>query len=168
MPSRPSSIAPGGFIYDAAGNVLNDGINQYVYDAESRLCAMQNGVGSRVGYLYDAEGRRAAKGALATLSCDMATNGWATSNSYVLGLNGEQVSETGGSAFAHPVPFDAIHPPFKYLCQSLCRRVCSLPDVSGVRVNVCRAQSPCTGPGILAAVVRRFRNLLVLLACRLR
>lgn len=61
MPSRPaSSIAPGGFIYDAAGNVLNDGLNQYVYDAESRVCAMQNMVGSRVGYLYDAEGRRAA------------------------------------------------------------------------------------------------------------
>jgi uncharacterized protein RhaS with RHS repeats len=26
--------------YDAAGNVLNDGQNQYLYDAEGRICAV--------------------------------------------------------------------------------------------------------------------------------
>ena len=35
-----SSQAPGGIPYDAAGNSLNDGINQYLYDGEGRICAV--------------------------------------------------------------------------------------------------------------------------------
>jgi hypothetical protein len=28
--------------YDAAGNVLNDGVNQYLYDGEGRICAVKS------------------------------------------------------------------------------------------------------------------------------
>ena len=55
--------------YDAAGDVTADGANQYVYDAEGRLCAVQSmdpltGTfdGNWTGYLYDAAGNRVAKG----------------------------------------------------------------------------------------------------------
>lgn len=89
-----SNILPAGFVYDAAGNVLNDGVNQYVYDGESRLCAVKNLNGSLFGYIYDAEGRRVAKGTLTTLSCIPGANGFVLTSSYLLGLNGEQVSET--------------------------------------------------------------------------
>jgi hypothetical protein len=33
-----------GFIYDAAGNVIYDGLNTYLYDPEGRLCAVKNSV----------------------------------------------------------------------------------------------------------------------------
>src|SRR5208337_1900966 len=29
--------APGGIVYDAAGDVTNDGVNQYLYDGEGRV-----------------------------------------------------------------------------------------------------------------------------------
>src|SRR5690348_2049723 len=42
--------------YDAAGDALTDTQNQqYLYDAEGRICAV-NGTGGMLGYLYDAEG----------------------------------------------------------------------------------------------------------------
>jgi hypothetical protein len=47
--------------YDADGNMTSDGINQYAYDAEDRLCAVQSTQGI-VGYLYDAMGNRVFKG----------------------------------------------------------------------------------------------------------
>jgi YD repeat-containing protein len=54
-----------GFQYDAAGNVLNDGHNQYLYDPEGRLCAVAypNGTGGNYyeQYLYDASGARVGK-----------------------------------------------------------------------------------------------------------
>jgi hypothetical protein len=37
-----ASSAPGGFVYDASGNTLNDGNNEYWYDAEGLLCAVQS------------------------------------------------------------------------------------------------------------------------------
>jgi RHS repeat-associated protein len=49
-----------------------------------------------VQYIYDAEGRRVAKGTIATFSCDNSSNGFTPTNSYALGLGGEQVTETGG------------------------------------------------------------------------
>jgi hypothetical protein len=53
-----------GFIYDAAGDVLNDNQNLYAYDAEGRICAVAvpNGTGGWTydQYLYDAEGTRVA------------------------------------------------------------------------------------------------------------
>jgi YD repeat-containing protein len=32
--------APSGYVYDAAGNVVQDGINQYAHDGDGRLCAV--------------------------------------------------------------------------------------------------------------------------------
>jgi RHS repeat-associated protein len=45
--------------YDAAGNVLNDGMHTYVYDAENRIIQVDGG--STAVYTYDAEGRRVRK-----------------------------------------------------------------------------------------------------------
>ena len=45
-----------GFSYDAAGNTLNDGVNPYLWNAESQLKT-----GNGVNYLYDGDGRRVAK-----------------------------------------------------------------------------------------------------------
>jgi RHS repeat-associated protein len=87
-----------GFQYDAAGNVLNDGKNNYWYDAEGRLCAVAypNGSGGAYyeQYLYDAEGRRVGKVPASSLSCAAPTG--APTNQYLLGLGGEQVTEVNG------------------------------------------------------------------------
>jgi hypothetical protein len=41
--SAPSAIsAPNGFGYDGAGNVTSDNQNNYLYDAEGRICAVQS------------------------------------------------------------------------------------------------------------------------------
>jgi hypothetical protein len=37
-----ASTATAGYIYDAAGNTLFDGVNRYWYDAEGQLCAVQS------------------------------------------------------------------------------------------------------------------------------
>ena len=47
------------FGYDAKGNLLNDSINTYSYDYESRQTGM-TGPGGTAGYVYDALGRRVA------------------------------------------------------------------------------------------------------------
>ena len=69
--------------YDLDGNLLNDGTNQYVYDAENRIASL-NG---QAMYIYDAEGTRVAK---------LATGG-ALSAVYIVGLKSEQVTEINGS-----------------------------------------------------------------------
>jgi RHS repeat-associated protein len=49
-----------------------------------------------VGYLYDADGTRVAKGSISSWgSCDPTVNGFQTINSYVLGPGGEQATEMG-------------------------------------------------------------------------
>lgn len=88
---------PNGLTYDLSGNITYDGLNQYKYDGEGRVCAVQTTGPHYTGYVYDGEGRRVAKGNVNSLSCDMATNGFAVTNGYILGLGGEQVSETNGS-----------------------------------------------------------------------
>jgi len=84
-----------GFVYDGAGNVLNDGNNQYIYDAEGRLCAVAypNGSGGNYyeQYFYDASGTRVGKTAAASLSCGAPSSPPTTQ--YLLGLGGEQVTE---------------------------------------------------------------------------
>jgi RHS repeat-associated protein len=95
-PTAQNQVA--GFQYDAAGNVLNDGNNSYWYDAEGRLCAVAyNLIGQTqyTQYLYDAEGRRVGKAAGAGLSCGTPSS--TPSNEYLLGLNGEQVTEINGA-----------------------------------------------------------------------
>ena len=73
--------------------------NQYVYDGDGHVCAVKgyavDGMAWMVGYVYDGEGRRVAKGTIASLSCDPSTNGFAPINDEVLGQQGEQVTELG-------------------------------------------------------------------------
>ena len=90
-------------VYDAAGDVQQDNVNNYAYDGEGRICAVQNlTTGAITQYLYDAEGRRAAKGTAHTvsnaLSCDTTQNGYATTSIYVIGPGGQQLTETDGRA----------------------------------------------------------------------
>jgi hypothetical protein len=88
-----TSAAPGGVPYDAAGNVTNDGVNQYLYDGEGRICAVAStpipGMTAMTGYLYDANGTRVAKGTITAWSCDPAVNGFQTTNDYILGPGGD-------------------------------------------------------------------------------
>ena len=59
-----------GPIYDAAGNVIQDALNNYLYDAKGRLCAVENILaGATTEYVYDADSRRVAKG-------NWAVTGW--------------------------------------------------------------------------------------------
>ncbi|MFZ1084830.1 MAG: hypothetical protein WAN35_07695, partial [Terracidiphilus sp.] len=101
-------IAPGGsqpspspLNYDQSGDVVGDATtgNQYLYDAEGRICAVSalSGLGgfTMTGYLYDADGIRVAKGLLTAWSCDPSQNGFQTTTDFTLGLGGEQLSEIG-------------------------------------------------------------------------
>ena len=93
--------APNGFVYDAAGEVTADSMNQYTYDAEGRICAVTNtpiaGDSTMTGYLYDTDGNRVAKGTITTMSCDPGTNGFRLTESYVLGLSGEELTVLDGN-----------------------------------------------------------------------
>ncbi len=71
-----------GVNYDASGNLAG-----YRYDAASRITLAEG-----VCYLYDAEGRRVAKGT--SFSDNVCEN---LTNIYVLGAGGEQLSEYDGS-----------------------------------------------------------------------
>jgi len=50
-----------GYTYDAAGNLLSDGVNTYTYDAENRMITFSNTAGSSGTYVYDAFGVRVQK-----------------------------------------------------------------------------------------------------------
>jgi RHS repeat-associated protein len=102
-----TQASPSPYTYDAAGDVTTDVTagNQYLYDAEGRICASQSpsGTGGTImtGYLYDAEGNRVAKGSITNWSCDPLANGIATAGNetdYVLGPGGEQVTELAQDA----------------------------------------------------------------------
>ena len=94
-----------GFQYDAAGNVIQDLINKYVYDPEGRLCAVKSILATTATqYVYDAEGRRVAKGTIsswpaqgATCAAPTAANGFTLTAQYLLGPGGEQVTELSGT-----------------------------------------------------------------------
>ncbi len=92
-----SNLAPIGFGYDEAGDVTNDGLNEYLYDAEGRVCAVGRAGIFMTQYVYDAEGQRVAKGSITSWSCDTTSNGFMQTNSYVLGPSGEQVTEMDGN-----------------------------------------------------------------------
>lgn len=93
--------ATGGLGYDAAGDITNDGVNQYLYDGEGRLCAVlapppiSGGPSLMIGYIYNAEGQRVAKGVITTWSCDPATNGFTAQKDFIIGPSGEQLTEMG-------------------------------------------------------------------------
>jgi RHS repeat-associated protein len=99
------SMAPNSLLPDAAGNMVTDGQSQYLYDAEGRICAVQRPGGySPIGYLYNAEGQRVAKGTLTQFSCNMTidgstnkpTNGFALTNEYLQDASGGQLTEFDG------------------------------------------------------------------------
>jgi len=95
-----SSLNSGaGLTNDAAGDVTFDGLNSYLYDAEGRICAVKNSVGSITGYVYDAAGIRVARLGLGALSCNFAPGGvaWNIHASWALGQGGEQVAEFNGA-----------------------------------------------------------------------
>ena len=88
--------------YDVAGDVTADpgSGNQYLYDGEGRICAV-SGPSGTIGYAYDAEGNRIAKGTITRWSCDPSVNGLMTAGNetdYVLGAGGEQVTELAQDA----------------------------------------------------------------------
>ena len=66
--NRITSNSASTFVYDDAGNITNDGINKYAYDLDGRICAVTTAAagGAISQYVYDAEGRRVAKGSLTT------------------------------------------------------------------------------------------------------
>jgi len=92
--------ATAGVVYDAAGNILNDGVNQYLYDGEGQICAVATEAGSPQlsGYIYNAQGQQIAKGRITAWSCDPTVNGFKPMSDYVLGQSGEQVTEMGMNA----------------------------------------------------------------------
>jgi RHS repeat-associated protein len=98
--NRIDNFGPSG--YDPAGNVTYDLVNTYLYDGEGRVCAVAYPSGTTTAYeqyIYDAEGRRVAKGSIGSLSCNVSnsgsgpSNGYAQTGSYVLGQSGEHISE---------------------------------------------------------------------------
>jgi len=83
--------------YDAAGNMTFDGTNTYLYDAESRVCAVHGPFGM-TGYQYDADGNRIGKGSITSMSCDLTANGYQAQSDYVLDAGGGQMSEMAVAA----------------------------------------------------------------------
>jgi RHS repeat-associated protein len=87
-------------LYDAAGNVTADNANNYLYDGEGRICAVQDRTfGGMTQYIYDAEGTRVAKGGNTNLNagCDTSGPTFALTNTYIIGPSGEQLTETDGN-----------------------------------------------------------------------
>jgi RHS repeat-associated protein len=94
-----TGLMPAGYSYDAAGNVTNDGVNQYLYDNEERVCAVYDPTsGAMTGYIYDANGDRIAKGTLTSFNCT-SSNGFSLNTSYILDKDGYEVSVFNGSTW---------------------------------------------------------------------
>jgi len=90
--------------YDAAGDVTNDGVNQYIYNANGQICAVESydvalGMMIMTGYIYDADGNRVAKGSITTWgSCDPVTNG------FIAGSQTDYVRDQSGNPLSEFVP----------------------------------------------------------------
>ena len=76
------------FTYDGDGNLTYDGTFTYVYDAQSRLTEIENGLTVVATYAYDAQGRRKSK-----------TVGSTTTN-YVTDADDREVLEYNGTSGA--------------------------------------------------------------------
>jgi RHS repeat-associated protein len=78
------------YCYDLSGDLLNDGLHSYTYDAEERIST----VDGTTKYIYDGESRRVAK--------VQASNPDVVTASYVIGPKGEQVTEMNATgAWVH-------------------------------------------------------------------
>jgi RHS repeat-associated protein len=110
-----SGTTSANFTYDASGNTTNDGRNQYWYDAEGQLCAVQQLASSAnpsptiTQYIYDAEGARIGKGTLSvapptsTSLCavPLSSNFMLTAR-YLVDLGGDQVTELNEQGMPAP------------------------------------------------------------------
>jgi len=91
---------------DGAGNIENDGNNRYVYDLDGHICAAENLLTTAATqYVYDAEGRRVAKGSLSiwpaagsACAAPTAANGFTLTATYLRGAAGTQDAELDWSA----------------------------------------------------------------------
>jgi len=87
-----------GWTYDAAGNLINDGTNQYTYDALNRTSSVRQG-GTTTTYTYNGDGtlvKQIGSGAATLYTQDLASPltqilqtkvGTATATDYIYGLN---------------------------------------------------------------------------------
>lgn len=82
---------------DGRGNITQDLQNSYLFDAEGHVCAVQNAAGVLIGYLYDADGARVAKGSLTAFTCDPTKNGLQVTASYIVGPDGQEMTQSDGS-----------------------------------------------------------------------
>jgi RHS repeat-associated protein len=92
------------YSYDSAGNMLfapgdNNILNAVLYDGEGRVCATRQsisaGLYSQTQYIYDAEGNHVAEGIIQdwTNGCDITQNGFQQTKAYIVGSDGEQMTE---------------------------------------------------------------------------
>ncbi len=100
-----TQAAVNGYSYDAAGNVINDGINQYAYDAEERVCVTQNlTTKAYTSYIYDGDGLRLGKATISPASgtpfnsalCSPLTAGYTIIENYNDSPDGKQVQRFNG------------------------------------------------------------------------
>jgi YD repeat-containing protein len=110
--SADTNLRTANFVYDASGNTQNDGVNNYWYDAEGQLCAVQRAIGGTITqYIYDAEGARIGKGTLSTaparahychLRSATSGSGFTLTTRWLVGLGGDQVTELNSAGnWAH-------------------------------------------------------------------
>ncbi len=97
-------------VYDAAGNIINDGIHSYVYDAEGRITQVDGG--TTAIYAYDALGRRARRTVsgtgyeevydrLANMIAEVRTSDSVWMRGEVFGLGHLATYSGGGTYFVH-------------------------------------------------------------------
>ncbi|HEY1211177.1 MAG TPA: RHS repeat-associated core domain-containing protein [Terracidiphilus sp.] len=107
-----TTATAGTYVYDASGNTLNDGNNEYWYDAEGQLCAVQSlaipGL-PITQYVYDAEGARIGKGTLSAappnstpLCAAPLSSGFTLSARYLVDQGGDQVTELSEQGMPTP------------------------------------------------------------------
>jgi RHS repeat-associated protein len=105
--NRITGSSQGGVGYNGPGAVNADGINNYTLDSEDRVC---NWVTQITGLpkqpytnVYDAGGHRVAKGTVTNSgTCEATQNGFAATETTILGQGGEQVTALGpGTSWAH-------------------------------------------------------------------
>jgi RHS repeat-associated protein len=164
-----SSTDVGGVKYDFSGNLINDGNNQMAYNAENQVCAVYNSIvgGSVTQYLYDAEGRRVAKGHSASnpnqLACSSGGTDFVPTATFVVDQMNEQVTQFDGSGnWQHSnvfagggliATYDTQGPGLHYhISDQLGNRRVQVSSLGVVELNCANLPfgdlPDCTGPGV--------------------